>query len=204
MLPPLDNEESDDDTIPVLSDNDPDHEDNNCSFMSSCSSPACSSVLSASADLRKRERRALSDSKIRENLKNIGGTVQPSALINIKPAENAEQLKELEASMEIKEKKYSLIAQLKLTGGVNERDCLHAIFKKLFSNRLMSRMNLNGTNERIAFINSNLYDIVLECVRESFPKFSDQEYKSHVGNFLKNAPSRKDGSISDESINLSQ
>ncbi|XP_078495315.1 uncharacterized protein LOC144750124 [Ciona intestinalis] len=148
--------------------------------MSSCCSPACSSVLSAPADLRKRERRALSDSK------------------------NAEQLKELEASMEIKEKKYSLIAQLKLTGGVNERDCLHAIFKKLFSNRLMSRMNLNGTNERIAFTNSNLYDIVLECVRESFPKFSDQEYKSRVGNFLKNAPSRKDGSISDESINLSQ
>ncbi|XP_053385097.1 uncharacterized protein LOC128550310 [Mercenaria mercenaria] len=98
----------------------------------------------------------------------------------------------LENSIRSPEERRHLIQKLSLVGGINVKDNVKRILEKLMSNELMSKFNMKGNRQKMAFEKTGLIKVVQASAMKTFAT-TEQDVNVAVAGCLKYAPDRRGG-----------
>ncbi|KAI7806095.1 uncharacterized protein LOC130559005 isoform X2 [Triplophysa rosa] len=132
---------------------------------------------------------------IHMEVRRLGRSEPPLSSAHIEQLETMEEFEREEERLKDKQAFESLVLKLARIGGKDVRDCVHKIFDRLFTNRLMAKFNMKGKGKRQKqpLETTKTFEAFKAAVMKWDKEATEATIKHHAAEHLKHAPGRKGG-----------
>ncbi|XP_048044837.1 zinc finger CCCH domain-containing protein 18-like isoform X3 [Megalobrama amblycephala] len=131
-----------------------------------------------------------------DEIKRVGRHYEPlNSAVHVARLETFEDFAEEEARLKERNLWEQRVSQLSKVGGRNNKDCVHKVMDRLFTNSLMATFNMKGRgrSEKKAFQDTVLYSVVKAAVMKWSKTATEVEIRAAMAETLKHAPGRAGG-----------
>ncbi|KAF1395646.1 hypothetical protein PFLUV_G00013760 [Perca fluviatilis] len=129
-------------------------------------------------------------------IKRVGRHHEPlNSAVHVARLETQEQFAEEEARLKDRNLWEQRVSQLSKVGGRNNKDCVHKVMDRLFTNSLIASFNMKGrgTSVKKAFQDTIFYSVVKAAVMQWSKTATEVEIRAAMAETLKHAPGRAGG-----------
>ncbi|XP_052422044.1 serine/threonine-protein kinase PRP4 homolog isoform X6 [Carassius gibelio] len=134
--------------------------------------------------------------EILDEIKRVGRHYEPlNSAVHVARLETFEDFAEEEARLKERNLWEQRVSQLSKVGGRNNKDCVHKVMDRLFTNSLMAAFNMKGRgrSEKKAFQDTVHYSVVKAAVMKWSKTATEVEIRAAMAETLKHAPGRAGG-----------
>ncbi|KAK9977138.1 hypothetical protein ABG768_018959 [Culter alburnus] len=131
-----------------------------------------------------------------DEIKRVRRHYEPlNSAVHVARLETFEDFAEEEAHLKERNLWEQRVSQLSKVGGRNNKDCVHKVMDRLFTNSLMATFNMKGRgrSEKKAFQDTVLYSVVKAAVMKWSKTATEVEIRAAMAETLKHAPGRAGG-----------
>ncbi|KAK7172552.1 hypothetical protein R3I93_002616 [Phoxinus phoxinus] len=131
-----------------------------------------------------------------DEIKRVGRNYEPlNSAVHVARLETLEDFAEEEARLKDRNLWKQRVSQLSNVGGRNNKDCVHKVMDRLFTNSLMAAFNMKGRghSEKKAFQETVFYSVVKAAVMKWSKTATEVEIRAAMAETLKHAPGRAGG-----------
>ncbi|XDV29262.1 hypothetical protein PO909_032399 [Leuciscus waleckii] len=131
-----------------------------------------------------------------DEIKRVGRHYEPlNSAVHVARLETLEDFAEEEARLKDRNLWKQRVSQLSKVGGRNNKDCVHKVMDRLFTNSLMAAFNMKGRgrSEKKAFQDTVFYSVVKAAVMKWSKTATEVEIRAAMAETLKHAPGRAGG-----------
>ncbi|KAJ8001024.1 hypothetical protein DPEC_G00186510 [Dallia pectoralis] len=131
-----------------------------------------------------------------DEIKRVGRHYEPlNSAVHVARLETLEDFAEEEAHLKDRNLWEQRVSQLSKVGGRNNKDCVHKVMDRLFTNSLMAAFNMKGLgrSEKKAFQDTVHYSVVKAAVMKWSKTATEVEIRAAIAETLKHAPGRAGG-----------
>ncbi|KAK9977186.1 hypothetical protein ABG768_019007 [Culter alburnus] len=131
-----------------------------------------------------------------DEIKRVRRHYEPlNSAVHVARLETFEDFAEEEARLKERNLWEQRVSQLSKVGGRNNKDCVHKVMDRLFTNSLMATFNMKGRgrSEKKAFQDTVLYSVVKAAVMKWSKTATEVEIRAAMAETLKHAPGRAGG-----------
>ncbi|XP_039530320.1 serine/arginine repetitive matrix protein 2-like isoform X3 [Pimephales promelas] len=134
--------------------------------------------------------------EILDEIKRVGRHYEPlNSAVHVARLETLEEFAQEEARLKDHNLWELRVSQLSKVGGRNNKDCVHKVMDRLFTNSLMASFNMKGrgSSEKKAFQETTFYSVVKAAVMKWSKTATEVEIRTAMAETLKHAPGRAGG-----------
>ncbi|XP_051980214.1 uncharacterized protein LOC127641323 [Xyrauchen texanus] len=131
-----------------------------------------------------------------DEIKRVGRHYEPlNSAVHVARLETLEEFAQEEARLKDRNLWEQRVSQLSKVGGRNDKDCVHKVMDRLFTNSLMASFNMKGrgSSEKKAFQDTTFYSVVKAAVMKWSKTATEVEIRAAMAETLKHAPGRAGG-----------